>query len=132
MIQFTHVIGKPLPISGGDVLPSGRLVDASGWRNTLRLADQRYLQEVPPGIEPFVDADGNAWVDRESAERAGVVELLEAEAVETVKAQSKTRPEFPQHVGFGRWRLSDGTVKQRAEVPNGRPDAEAAEAALTG
>jgi len=38
-----YVVLRPLPVGGG-TLPSGTIVDVTGWRNTARLVSQRYLR----------------------------------------------------------------------------------------
>lgn len=41
-MAVTHRILRP--IDGVDHLPAGTLVDASSWKHTAKLVDQRYLQ----------------------------------------------------------------------------------------
>jgi hypothetical protein len=117
--RFTHQVRKPLPAEGGKLL-TGLLVDASGWRNATKLAEQGYLEPVHPGLEAFVDEQGNAWADEKWAERASVAALTEQTALDAVL------PSYPRHDGFGLWTLSDGSTIGRCK----REEAEAAEAAL--
>jgi hypothetical protein len=43
----THVVIKPLSTSDG-ILPIGTEVDASGWKRTRQLEDQRYIKPIQP------------------------------------------------------------------------------------
>lgn len=43
MTVMTYVVGKPLPAKDG-VIPTGTIVDVTGWRNVEKLAAGRYIR----------------------------------------------------------------------------------------
>lgn len=47
MTTFQYVVGKPLPAKDGTI-PSGTVVDVTGWRNVEKLVQGRYLRPATP------------------------------------------------------------------------------------
>jgi hypothetical protein len=43
---------KPIQSGDGTVIPTGELVEASGWRTLRQLINGRYLVEVVETVEP--------------------------------------------------------------------------------
>lgn len=49
--------------AGGRVMERGEVVDASGWRNTAKLVEQRFLHSLPFGAEiGEPDGDGRRFL----------------------------------------------------------------------
>lgn len=119
-MSYTHRVRKPFECSDGK-LANGQCVDATGWRNLRVLVDQRFLEQLPPDLEVYVDDGGDAWVSERHAARAGVTSLVHAAALAEVRSQA-----YPRHLGFGLWELSDGSRVGRCK----RKQAEKLEAEL--
>lgn len=41
---------KPLPVGNGEVIPSGTIVDAEGWRNVRTLVASRWITPIMDAI----------------------------------------------------------------------------------
>lgn len=54
MTTTTYVIGKPLPAKNG-VIPTGTIVDVTGWRNVEKLQQGRYIR---PATQAEISAAG--------------------------------------------------------------------------
>lgn len=51
---MAHKVMKPIS-ANGEVIPTGTLIDASGWRNVRALINNRYLVEVLDSAQPVVN-----------------------------------------------------------------------------
>lgn len=47
---MAYKVTKPIPKGDGSVVPTGTIVDGSGWRNIRTLINGRYLVEVVDAI----------------------------------------------------------------------------------
>lgn len=56
---MNYRVMKPIATSDG-LLPTGSLVDASGWRNLRALINNRHLVEVSESVSPTVSATKTA------------------------------------------------------------------------
>lgn len=56
---MNYRVMKPIATSDG-LLPTGSLVDATGWRNLRALINNRHLVEVPESVSPIVSAPKTA------------------------------------------------------------------------
>jgi len=51
---MAHKVMKPIS-ANGEIIPTGTLIDASGWRNVRALINNRYLIEVLDLAQPVVN-----------------------------------------------------------------------------
>lgn len=51
---MAHKVMKPIS-ANGEMIPSGTVLDASGWRNVRALINNRYLIEVLDLSQPVVN-----------------------------------------------------------------------------
>lgn len=54
MIQVQYVVGKPLPSATG-ILPSGTVIDPTGWKNLDKLINQGYVSMISETEAVLVD-----------------------------------------------------------------------------
>ena len=51
---MAHKVMKPIS-ANGEIIPTGTVLDASGWRNVRALINNRYLVEVLDIAQPVVN-----------------------------------------------------------------------------
>lgn len=51
---MAHKVMKPISVNG-EVIASGTVLDASGWRNVRALINNRYLVEILDSAQPVVN-----------------------------------------------------------------------------
>jgi len=51
---MAHKVMKPIS-ANGEIIPTGTLIDASGWRNVRALINNRFLVEVSDLSQPVVN-----------------------------------------------------------------------------
>lgn len=124
---LTHVVQKAFE-DGAPKDPitrqPGELVYAHQWPLWMALENQRYIAPMPAAVEPLEGGSGDRWwANTRARDRHDPVRRPGRPKKEENKPQ-RNKEDYPRHVGFGRWELSDGTVLQLGKGGRTRAETE--------